>query len=290
MAVMNGKGGGTGGRLSGMKIDRIYWIEWAVYTLVVGFITVLEIANQLAVLGSLNVVTPAWQAWVNGWSSVAALFALYPYVRSMAFRAQPGCAPLWKIVLFQASGAAAFWVLHYAGCSLIRLAAYPAFDGRYHIASDPILYEAQRDLPAYLVIICVMWFVAARRAGHPVVVADTGAAAPVFFDIRDKAQVTRVATGDILAVSSAGNYVEFHLGAGRKPLMRATLAKIETRLKPHGFARTHRSWIANTACVSQISPTGAGDFTLTLHSGLQIPLSRRFRGQFDASGEGRSVI
>jgi DNA-binding LytR/AlgR family response regulator len=120
-----------------------------------------------------------------------------------------------------------------------------------------------------------------ERAENP---AATPVVPPPVFDIRDNARVIRVAVEDILAVSSADNYVEFHLSDGRRPMMRATLGAIEARLGPQGFARTHRSWLANTGRIVEIRPTGAGDFTLVLQHGLELPLSRRFRDQFNAQG------
>src|SRR6202034_2440768 len=40
------------------------------------------------------------------------------------------------------------------------------------------------------------------------------------FDIRDGARLTRVRLDQVLAIRSAGNYVEVVLADGRKPLMR----------------------------------------------------------------------
>jgi DNA-binding LytR/AlgR family response regulator len=133
-----------------------------------------------------------------------------------------------------------------------------------------------------LIVVAIWWALALEDRAEASAAAR--AASPPTFDIRDNAHVIRVATQDILAVSSADNYVEFHLRDGRRPLMRATLAAIEARLMPHGFTRTHRSWLANTAHIVELKPTGAGDFTVVLQNGLEIPLSRRFRAEFNAQG------
>lgn len=277
---MSGAGAGTSGRISGTTLRADFWVGWAIFGVAVTLVTVLEVGNELNILRGLKVATPAWRGWTNGWSSVISLMILYPAVRILADRTSPACTPPWKIVALQAPAALAFWALHYLGYSLIRLAVYRAFGAPYVIGSDPILYEAPRDLSAYAVIVGIMWLsltLRRRAQGLP----ETQDATPATFDIRDNARVIRVATSDILAVGSAGNYVEFHLGDGRRPLMRATLSAIEARLKPQGFARTHRSWLANISSVIEIKPTGAGDFTLVLRNGLEIPLSRRFRGHFN---------
>ena len=95
------------------------------------------------------------------------------------------------------------------------------------------------------------------------------------FTIRDGARIVRVKMSDILAVSSAGNYVEFVLRDGRRPLMRTPLSAIETELSPRGFVRVHRSWLVNAAQMTGLTPQGSGDYTVELGD-LTVPLSRRF--------------
>ena len=98
---------------------------------------------------------------------------------------------------------------------------------------------------------------------------------PVSFDIRDGARIIRAPLGDILAVSSAGNYVEFLLADGRRPLMRATLAAVEAELSRFGFVRVHRSWLVNAERVTGLQPDGSGDWTVELGA-VNAPLSRRY--------------
>ena len=84
------------------------------------------------------------------------------------------------------------------------------------------------------------------------------------FDIRDGAKLTRVRLEDILAISSAGNYMEFFLADGRRLLMRAPLHGVEDELGPRGFVRTHRSWLVNGRKVTTLKPDGSGDYTVEL--------------------------
>jgi DNA-binding LytR/AlgR family response regulator len=86
----------------------------------------------------------------------------------------------------------------------------------------------------------------------------------------------RVALDEIVAVTSARNYVEFHLADGARPLVRSTLAKVEADLLAGGFLRTHRSWLVNPAHVRVLEPAAGGDFRLELATGVTAPLSRRF--------------
>ena len=57
--------------------------------------------------------------------------------------------------------------------------------------------------------------------------------------------------------------------------MRSPLAALEARLAPLGFVRTHRSWLVNGACVTELRPEGSGDYAVVLGE-LEAPLSRRF--------------
>ncbi|HYJ34867.1 MAG TPA: LytTR family DNA-binding domain-containing protein, partial [Rhizomicrobium sp.] len=100
------------------------------------------------------------------------------------------------------------------------------------------------------------------------------AASPTF-DIRDGAKLTRVMLADILAVTSAGNYVEFLMQDGRRLLMRTPLSAVESDLAERGFVRTHRSWLVNEKAVTGLTPEGSGDYEVAL-GGLTAPLSRRF--------------
>ena len=102
-----------------------------------------------------------------------------------------------------------------------------------------------------------------------------------FFDIRDGARLLRVTFDDILAVTSAGNYVEFSLRDGRKPLMRKPLSAMEDELSPRGFVRTHRSWIVNGGAVTALKPEGSGDYTVAELGPISAPLSRRFPEALD---------
>jgi len=66
------------------------------------------------------------------------------------------------------------------------------------------------------------------------------------------------------------------LADGTRPLMRCTLAGLQETLAPHGFLRTHRSFVVNPRYVRVMEPTGTGDYRLTLDGGITVPVSRRY--------------
>jgi DNA-binding LytR/AlgR family response regulator len=93
---------------------------------------------------------------------------------------------------------------------------------------------------------------------------------------RDGASMVRAPVSEILAIKAAGNYVEFALEDGRRPPMRASMSQVETALGPHGFVRSHRSWLVNLGNVRALSATGSGDFRIDLGCGLLALASRRY--------------
>ena len=279
VAGMSGEGAGTSGWLSGTRFGPFFFAGWAAYGLVVGLITLLDIDNILHIAQGLKLATPAWQVATNDLSSWAVLTLIFPAVRTLAATTLPGQAPPWRIVVLQAIAVLIYTAVHVAGFILIRVIVYRAFGAAYGVGLDAFSYELPRDAAAYAVTVGLIWLAMSLEGRFLAAIAR---GTPPVFEIRDNAHVVRVTVQDILAVSAAGNYVEFHLADGRTRLMRATLARIEGQLKPHGFARIHRSWLANTARVAEIIPAGSGDFTLKLPGDLQIPMSRRFRQDFAA--------
>jgi hypothetical protein len=280
VAVTSGQDAGTSGWISGTRFGPFFLAGWAAYSLVVAVITLLDIDNTLHITQSLKPATPAWKVATGEVSSWIVLTLIFPAVRALAAMTLPGQAPSWRIAVLQTLAVLIYTAVHVAGFILIRVIVYRAFGVAYGVGLDAFSYELPRDAASYAVTVGFIWFAMSLEGRFLAAIAR---GTPPVFEIRDNAHVVRVTVQDILAVSAAGNYVEFHLADGRTRLMRATLARIEGQLKPHGFARIHRSWLANTARVAEIIPVGSGDFTLKLPGDLQIPMSRRFRQDFAAA-------
>ncbi|MCZ4408233.1 LytTR family DNA-binding domain-containing protein [Cryomorphaceae bacterium 1068] len=86
---------------------------------------------------------------------------------------------------------------------------------------------------------------------------------------------------DVLAIESSGNYIEIHRKEGKAVLIRKSLNATEQEL-PHGFFRTHRSWIVNMSLVNHVDGNARG-YTLTfLHSEVVALVSRGKLKSFDS--------
>ena len=85
-----------------------------------------------------------------------------------------------------------------------------------------------------------------------------------------------VDVADVEWIASAANYVVVHW-RDREGLLRETLQTLESRLGPHGFARSHRSTLVNLAKVRELKPLSDGAWRLTLDSGAELVVSRSYR-------------
>jgi hypothetical protein len=289
---MRGRGGGSGeviegalskdlhegqfdcGRLlSGLSDPerRILGFGWGVMTGIVWIICIINVVTAVHERPRLNPLEPI--CWEVSSALVTSGLILIPWalVRWGLSRK----SPTWLVALTIMAVAPVYSLAHVFGFLILRKAAY-ALSGshyRYGPLSRAIPYEMSKDIFGYAAALLLFWlFARLLSLAAPAAVSPSVAAT---FDIRDGARVIRVPVADILAISSAGNYVEILLADGRKPLMRSPLAALESALADQGFVRTHRSWLVNAGRVTGLRPEGSGDYEVQLGE-LTAPLSRRF--------------
>lgn len=271
---------GTGGEPTGLLIglrradNRDLVLGWVVIAAVAAAVMVVNALTEL----NDNPDVAAWEPWVWESSSAVAVVSLLwlPWLTTNVAPPTDAWSQGWRLAVrfgvVHLTGAALYTTLHIVGFVAIRGWAYDRmgvdpydFGG---VASG-YLYEFRKDLLSYATFVAVFWLSGRLRKGaeRPL--------RPVSFDIRDGGRIIRAPLEDILAVSSAGNYVEVWLADGRRPLMRATLAAMEVELGTFGFVRAHRSWLVNTARVTGLAPDGSGDWTVDLGT-ISAPVSRRY--------------
>jgi two-component system LytT family response regulator len=108
------------------------------------------------------------------------------------------------------------------------------------------------------------------------------------FAIRDGYRTHLVAIEDILWIESLGNYARVHAATGRF-IHRGTMASMADQLAPHGFVRTHRTVIVNTARLAQLRPRGNGQYEAILDTGARLRVSRTFRAAIERLWHPRDV-
>ena len=201
-------------------------------------------------------------------------FMMCLWIAWLAYRiAPPAIRPRWRL-LVHAPAAALFSLGHVAGFIVLRKLTYWLVGWSYDYGGlfANFAYELGKDAFGYVLFVAALALIEhLLRQQRPV---ETPAQTPTF-DIRDGAKLTRVHLDQVLAVASAGNYVEFVLAGGRRHLMRSPLSAIERQLGSKGFLRTHRSWLVNAAQVTALTPEGSGDYAVELGNVI-VPLSRRF--------------
>jgi hypothetical protein len=245
------------------------------WLLVAGLIALAIVVNALSVQAD-NRHVAHWEPWVwEGTSNgMVLLFAWVPGLAVLMARPEimrAGFSAWGRLVIVHTGAALLFSGLHVFGMLAARQAIYTAAGGSYDYGplGERFVYEFRKDLLTYAICVALFWLARRKRE------AREAEPAPADFDILDGGRLIRTPIADIVAASSAGNYVEFLLADGRRPLMRTTLLAVQAELEPRGFLRTHRSWLVNPARLTGLIPQGSGDWTVEL-GGASAPLSRRY--------------
>lgn len=274
MAGTTGKLPGTSGGFFGMTGEERLWLTraWLLGACLIAAIAVVNVLTLQHDAPKLGVVAPAiWE----GSSALVTLF-IFAIPATMAFwmsRKQPRwwvAVPAHLIAVFLYS------VLHVSGFVALRKIGHAVLlheTYRFGPLSTEFPYEFRKDMMSYGLATIIYWLALRRSAQRPPEAHLP--APPAMFDILDGARMVRVPMSDILAVRSAGNYVEFVLADQRRPLMRSSLGAVLDSLAAHGFVRSHKSWVINKARVTGLKPEGSGDYAVELGD-LEVPLSRRF--------------
>lgn len=207
-------------------------------------------------------------------SSAVATLVLIPLIWRAVLELDGARARPFATAMRILAHAAAFYVLHVASFILLRWIVYALGGGRYVFGGvEAWLYELPKDLVTFLVT-CAILLTGRKLAERPIV----GNPASPELDavrIKDGNRTFIVAAQEILAASASGNYVEFHLVDGRRPLSRSRFAEVQELLAPRGFLRTHRSWLVNRTHVREVRSLGNGDYELMVVGDLRVPVSRR---------------
>lgn len=273
LAGTNGKPIGTSGAFFGMSGEELRsirhaWLLGGGLTSAICLVNVLSLHHDAPRLGAL---APAvWEA-----SSALATLVVFAIPAAVALWTARSLPRGWQVAVAHLGAVVAYSALHVAGFVALRKLAYLGLFHEHYVFGDlssEFPYEFRKDMMSYG-LASILFYLSLRRGRQQA--ASLVAPALPTFDIQDGARLVRVPIDQILAVRSAGNYVEFVLADSRRPLMRTPLAAIQSDLSEHGFVRSHRSWLVNKAKVTGLRPEGSGDYAVELGD-LEAPLSRRF--------------
>ena len=242
------------------------FVAAAVMVAAVNAINIITIAHEQPSYGLLGPIVWEGSSWIT--------LILFFWIPWLAYRiAPPFVRPRWKL-LVHVPVAMLFSLVHVAGFVGLRMLIYRMAGDHYEFGAfwPHFFYELRKDVLGYALFIAGFALIEHLLRLQQLIETP---GQTLTFDIRDGAKINRVSLSDILAVASAGNYVEFVLRDGRKLLMRSPLSGVENELAPRGFLRTHRSWLINASKMTALKPEGSGDYTVELEN-LSVPLSRRF--------------
>lgn len=265
------------------------WPDWAIAYLILAIATalfavvnVLSFLDERAAMGRPPI--PWWEPAVWEGTSGVVLLAL-AWIPMLIVRRLPPDGPRWPLGLAaQLAMTIPFSLAHVTLMIGLRKLAYGLAGDQYEFGGGGLLYEYRKDLLSYAIYAAAYWIVRRLRMRGAL---QTHAPERDHFEIDEGQRLIRVAKSDILAARASGNYVEFLLADGRRPLMRTTLSGVESLLREAGFVRTHKSWLVNAAHVIEIVAEGSGDYGVQLSDGTPLPLSRRYPDALVALRAGR---
>jgi len=263
---------------TGERRRRVFLMLWCALSVFYVINTTINAISQTTELTRMRVHFDPSQPYVLEYSSAVFTIALVPFVAWILKLAPPGrdLRGWLRFLGVHTPATGVYCLIHVGGFWGLRKLVFLTFGGHYTGTLD-LAYEYPKDFRGYVFVFALAW--AAGQFAQMWKQADAAKDGRFgrVFDIRDGGSLLiRTRVTDIVASRSAGNYVEFHLADGRKPLMRASLASVEEQLKPYGFLRTHRSWLVNSLRVRGMRAAGSGDWTIQLDGGIEALLSRRF--------------
>jgi two-component system LytT family response regulator len=94
--------------------------------------------------------------------------------------------------------------------------------------------------------------------------------------VKQDARIFFIPAEEVDWIQSAANYVRLHAG-DRSYMVRETMQRLVSSLDPQRFLRVHRNAIINLASVREFEVSGQGKMSVTLRTGMKVPLSRSYQ-------------
>lgn len=266
-------GGGSGTSGEERRARRLAFAIFAVAGLAFAVVNALSEIDERSRLGR---PVGTWEPWCWELTSFAGFLFVAPLVFALSQRLGPPRLS-WPAALGAHALLTIPFSLAHVGIMIgLRHATYWAVSDDYGGSGtwlEVLVYEYRKDLISYAVM-ALLPHVAAR-----LIPGRASAEAPPArhrIEVRDGSRTVWLDPTDVEWAQAAGNYVELN-GRFGTLLHRQTLAALADELKPHGFARIHRSRIVRTESIDSVETKPSGDFEATLASGTKLGGSRRYR-------------
>lgn len=226
--------------------------------------------------------------FIDEYSSHLAMFLCFAIVIWAVRRFPVGATGLRTTLLAHLAISVVFSICHIVLFVMFREAVYAVIGVDYRYSDDLLMsfvYEYRKDVWSYVLFLMAIHsyrFVISRLRGEAIQLAESEEApvtTPDRFLVRKLGKEFLVRVDDVEWLEAAGNYVNLHVGERTYPL-RATMTKLLAGLESHGFARIHRSHGVKLDAVESLTPLDSGDAVVTLRSGKELALSRRYRDEF----------
>jgi LytTr DNA-binding domain len=284
---------------SGSCVSRAIYVGVAIVVATACLVNAFSVGYDLTRLGRAH---RFWEPFVWEACSAILVIALLALPRQAAKLAAGLASRPLRSGLSLIGLALTFSALHICGMVLLRDLVYAAAGATYSFkwSVGEVIYELRKDLFSFSIIGVIFWL-AERAFARPGPIAltsmahsDASAAVPPPYPaplagedregdaggrlwLRDGRTSILIDAGNILYVTSAGNYVEYVMATGQRHLIRTTLQAEAVRLSRLGIARVHRTRLVNAKRIVAVTWRQSGDFDLRLDNGEAIAGSRRYK-------------
>jgi hypothetical protein len=252
------------------------WGFWpALVALAWGLDTLIKYQDRQRSGYGLDDFRLVWEQLTSGMGVLLMLPLLVYWYRRFPL----GKGSWWRMGFAHLLGSMLFSLGHFCLLVLFRKLVFFFNDRVYHWRDGffaNLLFEYQKDIGIYLVAVLLLWSYGRYRARPAAVGQPYGEGKLVVQTGRGQ---TVLQLSEIDYLESARNYLTVH-AQGREYLLRDTISRVEQRLAPHHFARTHRSFLVNLERIAEVLPREGGGHRICMEGGSEVPLSRSYRDHF----------
>lgn len=261
------------------------WIAWSG---LVSLNAAINARSQIFSLQRNGVDYLPMHAWLMEGSSALFLIVMFAVPLYLARRFPLDfSANRWGTGLSYLVGALIYSLGHIGGMFAIRMLLWPVvfgfpYDGPSSIVEN-IAFEFQKDLiPFVVAAIGLHLFHSVVEARGAVRAAREDARSARTITLKCGVRTIYADADHFVWASSAANYADVAFDKG-KFFARISLAELEKQLREAGIKamRVHRSWLINGTRIRESRPSGDGGLLITLDTGDEIPVSRKYRDSIE---------